>query len=102
MEVNKLVRDKIPEIMESKGKKPVTHIAEEKEYNKALMNKLREETEGFLEKPSLEELADIMEVLNAICALKDINLDKLEEVQEKKFEELGGFEEGIILDKVEG
>lgn len=65
-----------------------------------MKNKLCEEVEKFIEDPSLEELADIMEVLNAISAFKDIDLDKLEEVQEKKFKERGGFEDGIILEEI--
>ncbi|MCK4635876.1 MAG: nucleoside triphosphate pyrophosphohydrolase [Candidatus Moranbacteria bacterium] len=101
MKFNKLVRDKIPEIIKSNGENPITHIADEEEYNEALMNKLHEEVTEFLEDPSLEELADIIEVLNAICAFKNIDLTKLEEVQERKFEECGGFEEDIILDEVE-
>ncbi|MFA6428103.1 MAG: nucleoside triphosphate pyrophosphohydrolase [Candidatus Buchananbacteria bacterium] len=101
MEFNKLVRDNIPEIIEGKGEKAFTHIAEEKEYGEALEQKLLEEANEFLQNPSVEEAADILEVLQAICALKGIDLSKLEEVRQKKAKERGGFKNRIILDRTE-
>ncbi len=60
MEFNKLVRDRIPDIIKQRGGKPITHIADEKEYEEALKLKLHEEVGEFLEKPSAEEAADWM------------------------------------------
>jgi predicted house-cleaning noncanonical NTP pyrophosphatase (MazG superfamily) len=97
---NKLVRDKIPEIIKQNGEEPITHIAEEKEYEKALINKLHEEIAEFLENPSVEEMADVVEVMRAICSLKGINVDNLEKVRREKENKRGGFEKRIILDRV--
>ena len=101
MEYNKLVRDNIPNIIENKGEKPITHTAEDKEYEEALSHKLHEEVGEFLENPCVEEAADILEVLHAICALKSVDLQALEEVRQKKAEERGGFKNKIILDRTE-
>ncbi|MBI2448106.1 nucleoside triphosphate pyrophosphohydrolase [Candidatus Microgenomates bacterium] len=101
MQFNKLVRDKIPEIIRSRGETPFVHIADSKEYEKALEEKLREEVTEFLEKPSVEEAADILEVLRATCAFKDIDITALEKARQKKYDERGGFEKRIILERTE-
>jgi predicted house-cleaning noncanonical NTP pyrophosphatase (MazG superfamily) len=67
MEYNKLVRDKIPDIITARGEKAITHIAEDKAFEEALTAKLQEEVAEFLEKPSVEEAADVLEVIQAIC-----------------------------------
>ena len=61
---NKLVRDKIPELIESDGKKCVTHILSEKEYITALETKLDEEVAEYHADKNLEEMADVLEVLS--------------------------------------
>jgi predicted house-cleaning noncanonical NTP pyrophosphatase (MazG superfamily) len=97
MKYYKLVRDKIPEILKQKGEVPVIRIANAKEYNEKLKEKLREEVEEFLESENVEELADILEVIDAICKLKKISKNKLKLLQKKKRKERGGFEKRIIL-----
>ena len=101
MQFNKLVRDKIPEIIKIRGDVPFVHIADEKEYEGALRTKLGEEVKEFLADPSVEEVADILEVLRAICELKGVEINNLEEVRKKKVEERGGFKQRIILERTE-
>lgn len=100
MTYNKLVRDNIPAKIEANGEIPVTHIADEQEYKTALKNKLREEIAEFLEDESTEELADVLEVLDAWIALKGYNRAQIENIQRQKHEERGGFLGRVILDGV--
>lgn len=100
-EYNKLVRDKIPDIIKEAGEKPITHIAEEKEYEKALARKLQEEVAEFLANPSIEEVIDIFEVIYSICVIKGIPTNKLEEIRQKKADKRGSFKNRIILERTE-
>ncbi len=100
MKYNKLFRDKLPEIIKEKGEIPITHIAEDKEYWIKLKEKLSEEVQEFLEESTEEELADILDVVDAICDFKKINKEDLENLKKEKFEKCGGFNEKIILDEV--
>lgn len=103
MRYNKLVRDNIPEIIAKKGGKAVTHIADEHEFWKALKEKLFEELREFEAADSdehmIEELADIIEVINAICDFKKFDKERVASVQKKKTERKGGFKKRIILDE---
>ena len=99
MKYNKLVRDKIPEYIKSKGGAPITHIAEDKEYWQKLKEKLTEEINEFLEAENIEEMADILEVIDAICDYKKFDKDKLQKTKNKKAEERGKFRDKIILDE---
>lgn len=99
MEFNKLVRDKIPEIIRSKNETPVTHIAEEVEYRTALFKKLEEEVDEFRQKPSADEAADILEVIYAICDELGIDKNTIEPIRQKKTEERGAFKSRIILEE---
>ena len=96
MSYYKLVRDKIPEIIKAKGVEPTNHIADEEEYESALMDKLKEEVQEFVEDPCKEEMADIMEVIYAILKQKKYDLDDIEKVRKEKAEERGAFEKRII------
>src|SRR3990170_1169260 len=81
MQNKKLIRDKIPEILEGKGVKYVTHTAHDGEYWEMLKEKLTEEVKEFIEFQSEEELADILEVIDAICEFRRINRDELESLK---------------------
>ena len=98
---NKLVRDCIPEIIEADGKKCVTHILSDEEYLSALDKKLNEEITEYQADKNIEELADILEVLQAICIAKGYSLKDLETVRLKKAKERGRFENKIFLEYVE-
>lgn len=92
---NKLVRDKIPEILDAKGVVYEKRIATEEEYKIELIRKLREELEEFEVAADVEELADIMEVVEALKLFPEYG--DVEELRKKKKEERGGFEQRIIL-----
>ena len=98
---NKLVRDKIPQIIEASGKISVTHVLAEKEYIAALETKLNEEVAEYQADKNLEEMADVLEVLQALCVARGFSLEELEAVRAKKAEERGGFVERIFLEYVE-
>ncbi len=101
MKFDKLVRDKIPEIMAKGGKKAITHIATREEYEKRLREKLKEEATEFYVSGKEEELADVLEVVYAISEAKGVSFSKIEEIRKKKAEERGGFSKMIVLDGVE-
>ena len=99
MKYNKLVRDKIPEIIKQKGGRAITHIADDDEYREKLLEKLAEEIAEFSKEPSEEELADIFEVLETIMndyGFDDISIDK---IKKKKAKERGSFKNRIILEE---
>ena len=99
--LNKLVRDRIPEIIEDSGKRAITHILSDEEYIAALETKLDEEVAEYKAAKNLEEMADVLEVLQAICVARGYNLEELEEKRREKAEERGGFKDRIFLDYVQ-
>lgn len=99
---NKLVRDKIPEeINNMEGRKAAFRIMDDDEYAKELNRKLLEECHEFIEENNLEELADVMEVIEAIIQLKGIQWDKVRKIQEEKRNKKGAFNKKIYLEYVE-
>ena len=97
---NKLVRDKIPQIVRQDNKVPFTHVVTEEEVKPLLLNKLIEEFEEFKPTPNEEELADILEVIDGIAHAFNLDMDKVLKVKASKLEKRGGFNERIILEKV--
>lgn len=98
---NKLVRDKIPGIIQVNGEKPLTRILGEKEYLSELIKKLKEEVAEFEEKPSVEELADIKEVTIAIRGAMGIHAGELEDARRQKAAKNGRFKKRIYLEGVD-
>ncbi|MDD5164957.1 MAG: nucleoside triphosphate pyrophosphohydrolase [Candidatus Pacebacteria bacterium] len=92
---NKLVRDKIPEILDKKGVSYEKRIADDAEFKAELIKKLTEECAEFAEAGDLNELADVLEVISALKTLPEYT-DVLD-VQDKKRLERGGFAQKIIL-----
>lgn len=99
MKYGKLVRDKIPEIIQAKGESVVFHVAEEAEYRKKLLAKLLEEAKEFVDDESPEELADVLEVIECIFDTWGFDRGAVEEIRLLKREQRGGFDERIILDE---
>ena len=99
MKYHKLVRDKVPDYIRGKGETPVTHIADDAEYGEKLKEKLVEEVEEFKRDESPEELADILEVLDAIVEHKGFDRKEIEKVKEAKAQQRGRFKDRIILDE---
>lgn len=99
MKYNKLVRDKIPEIIRQKGGEAITHIAADAEYWEKLKEKLAEEISEFIKDESPEEFADLSEVIDALADYKKFDRITIEEIKTKKAEERGRFRERIILDE---
>ncbi|MDD2566212.1 MAG: nucleoside triphosphate pyrophosphohydrolase [Candidatus Gracilibacteria bacterium] len=95
---NKLVRDLIPEIIESRGEIAVTRILDSEEYTLELKKKLLEEVNEFLESENdSEELADILEVVYALGEKGGISKDGLEKIRQEKATKRGGFKNKIYL-----
>lgn len=99
-EYNKLVRDKIPEIIRADGKECEIRVAEGKEKYDLLEKKLTEEVNEFLEYKNLEELADVMEVLFGLANELGYSEEDLIRKREEKKSERGGFEDGIVLERI--
>lgn len=97
---NKLVRDKIPEIIEQDGKRCLTETLSEEAYILALDNKIEEELAEYLSEPCLEELADLTEVICAVAIARGFTLEDLERVRKEKADKRGGFEKRIFLKSV--
>ncbi len=97
---DKLVRDGIPLIIEKAGKIPVTDVVSPVEMQAALDRKLQEEVQEYLGSHSVEEMADVLEVLHGIAFHRGIDWEQVESERIRKKEERGGFEKGIRLIEV--
>ena len=98
---NKLVRDKIPEIIANdNGKTCVTRIMEDDEYLDSLNTKLQEELKEYLESGEVEELADLEEVLRAILDVKKVSYEQFETIRQNKVDKRGAFKKKIFLESV--
>lgn len=93
--MGKLVRDRIPEIIRNDGKKPIIEILSNEDYLKELDKKLNEEVAEYQADKSIEEMADILEVLFAVCEARGHSVEELLQVKEFKREKRGGFKDKI-------
>ena len=99
---NKLVRDKIPENINSEpGRKSKYRILNDKEYLNELNKKVIEEANEFIEENSIEELGDLMEVINAIMQFKNYKTEELYKVIKEKTDKKGAFNNRIYLEYVD-
>lgn len=94
---NKLVRDKIPEIIERNGGKADVRVLSEEEYKQYLEKKLDEETGEYHRDKTIEELADILEVVYALAATAGCSREQLMETCRRKHDARGGFEARYLL-----
>jgi len=97
---NKLVRDYIPDLLSKEGLDyKITEITDDEEYKEELSKKLVEETCEYMQDPSKEELADVVEVLDTILRVNHISKDEIIDVAREKREDKGGFDSRIKLIK---
>lgn len=96
----KLVRDRIPAIIEQSGRKPIYHRASEEEYRRKLLDKLIEEATEFASCPSEEELADVLEVIVSLVEAFEFYPAEVESIRLSKLREKGGFEKRLILEEI--
>ena len=97
---HKLVRDQIPEIIKADGKICICETLSDKDYIYLLDQKLNEELAEYQESKSLEELADLLEVMQAVVKARGWTLEDLERVRAEKAAKRGGFENKVLLKKV--
>ena len=97
---DKLVRDKIPQIIHDDGKTCDYHTASYDEYKASLYKKLTEELDEFINRPCYEEAADMWEVFSSICMLHDLDFSEVARTAYLKTQKRGGFNDRIILESV--
>lgn len=101
---NKLVRDNIPKIIEQSGKIAVHKKLTGKEHVKHATYKLYEEIKEYeetnIDEESLEELADILELVYTLGKMHGASFEELNRIREEKREKRGGFEKGLFLEEV--
>ncbi|HEY4430035.1 MAG TPA: nucleoside triphosphate pyrophosphohydrolase [Paenibacillus sp.] len=102
----KLVRDGIPNLIAAQGKDFSTRLLEPQEYITELRKKLKEESEEYFQatkdEEALEELADMLEVIQALAETHGSNCAELEKLRAEKASHRGGFKNGVFLIEVEG
>lgn len=102
---NKLVRDRVPEIIRNSGKIPVTKKLSEQEYLLQLREKSKEEMQEYLnartDQEALEELADLLEIRHTLAPVHGSTFEEVESLRRKKEKERGGFRGRILLIEVQ-
>lgn len=101
---DKLVRDRIPELIAAEGRQPVVVVLPSAERAQALIAKLGEEAAevAAADAPDVpEELADVLEVVRALAREAGLSLDDVVALADRKREVRGAFEQGLFLVRVE-
>jgi len=98
-EYNKLVRDKIPELIQARGQPCEFHVAAEEEFRQKSIEKVSEEAAEFVRSPTLDELADLREAVDNAAVALGSSAEELEQRRLKKAQERGGFSRRIILER---
>lgn len=100
---NKLVRDKIPEIIESHGEIPTTRILDISEFKRELSKKLMEEAQEAYDAKNkdelFEELSDLYEIMLSIVKAEESSFDEIISIANEKREKRGSFEKRIFLER---
>lgn len=99
---NKLVRDRIPEIIKSNGQTCICEVLQDGDYLRKLDEKLNEECGEYQESKSIDELADILEVVYAIASARGYSVKELEQTRSGKAARRGGFQKKLLLKEVDG
>lgn len=94
---NKLIRDRIPEIIAASGQECVTETLSDGEYLTRLNEKLTEELNEYLADGNVEELADLYEVILAVLSAKGVSAEEFERIRLAKREKNGGFKKKLLL-----
>ena len=97
---NKLVRDRIPDIIMQSGKRPAYSFLSDEDYLAKLDEKLNEELAEYQENKSVEELADLLEVIRAVAVARGSSIEEVEAIRQDKAAKRGGFEKKILLSEV--
>lgn len=98
---NKLVRDNIPEIIRNNNETPIIKTLSNDEYLIELRAKLQEEVDEFLESNDIAELADILEVVDALSTANNSSLNEVMDIKIQKAEKNGKFKNKIFLIEVQ-
>lgn len=98
---DKLVRDRIPDVVRENGEEPTVRTVDGDEYSERLVEKLDEEVAEYRETRDVEELADVLEVVHAIREDSGVTVDELAAMRAAKVEERGRFADGVVLERVE-
>ena len=100
IEYDILIRDKIPEIIEQSGKKCIVEVMDNDTYIEYLDQKLNEELAEYQQDKSIEELADLLEVMYAVVVARGHSVAELERIRLEKAEKRGAFEKKLLLKSV--
>lgn len=98
---HKLVRDLIPEIIASSDKTCTTAILSDADYLTMLDAKLNEELAEYQESKSMEELADLLEVMRAVAKARGSSMEEVEQIRREKAIKRGGFDKKLLLTEVQ-